>query len=212
MGSLSIPDTQLVPISNTILTPSHRYCPGIESSEFITAPSVCHNERSGKRGEDVVSGHDHRSYPDAQGQERSIEGGHRSVDSGELHKRGGVGLQCVFAERGETGSGIGCFEGGAVGAEIQNRGIAEEEGGLEKEEWVEKEGQLQKEGIVEEEDCDEEKDRDEKEELFKEEGVVQKEEWLQKEDIVEEEERIQEIKEIEHWLIGADYVVFENVL
>ena len=82
-------------------------------------------ECGGKGGEGDVFGDGDPVGAGPQGQERSIEGGHRPMGSDQPPQRGRVGVQFVFTERHQKGTGIGCFEGGAVGAEIQNRCFAE---------------------------------------------------------------------------------------
>ncbi len=141
------------------------------------------DERCSKRSKDDVFGYDHWGHPVPQGQEGSLEGGHCSVDPADAFQRGGVGFQCVFEIGYQTWSGNGRFEGGAVGAEIQDRRITQS-GEAEDEDGVKKENELQKEGLFQEEDHDKEEDRHKKEELVEEKGVVQKE------DVIEEEDRI----------------------
>merc|ERR1719431_2322152 len=128
-----------------------------------------------------ISVYGDQCHPVDQRPQRSFEVSDRSMDSDQLQERGRIGIQCVFEDGDQKGDGVGCFEGGAVGAEIQNRsaaqsGKAEEEDGVEKEERIEKEELLQKEDGVEEEikfekeGGDKEEDGDEEEKLFEEEG------------------------------------------
>merc|ERR1711972_1146521 len=160
-------------------------------------------------GECVVSGYGDQSRSIPQRPKRSIEIGDRAVDSDQLQQRGRFVIQCVFEGGDQKGDGIGCFEGGTVGAEIQNRSVAqsgkaEEEGGFQKEDGVKEEDGVQKEELFEEESELKEEGRDEaedghkEEELFKEEGVIEEEdcvkeeESIEKEDCIEEEGRIEE--------------------
>merc|ERR1739838_178183 len=140
-----------------------------------------------KRGECDVFVHGGQCHPVDQRPQRSFEVSYRSMDSDQLQERGRIGIQCVFEDGDQKGDGIGCFEGGAVGAAIQNRsaaqsGKAKEEDGVEKEEVVQKEELLQKEDSVEEEDGVQ------KEELLKEDGGYEEEEFFEKERIIEEED------------------------
>merc|ERR1711972_531925 len=161
-------------------------------------------------GECVVSGYGDQSHSIPQRPKRSIEIGDRAVDSDQLQQRGRFVIQCVFEGGDQKGDGIGCFEGGTVGAEIQNRSVAqsgkaEEEGGfeeedvLQKEERIEKEEVLQKEDGVEEEESelkeegdDEAEDGYKEEELLKEEGVIEEEDGVKEEECIEKEDCIEE--------------------
>merc|ERR1711972_2505 len=148
-------------------------------------------------GECVVSGYGDQSHSIPQRPKRSIEIGDRAVDSDQLQQRGRFVIQCVFEGGDQKGDGIGCFEGGTVGAEIQNRSVAqsgkaEEEGGFEEEDVLQKEERIEKEEVLQKEDGVKEEDGVQKEELFEEEGVIEEEDGVKAENGVKEEGRIKE--------------------
>merc|ERR1711972_546197 len=165
-------------------------------------------------GERDVFGYGDQSHSIAQRPKRSIEIGDRAVDSDQLQQRGRFVIQCVFEGGDQKGDGIGCFEGGTVVAEIQNRSVAqsgkaEEEGGFEEEDVLQKEERIEKEEVLQKEDGVKEEDGVQKEELFEEESELKEEgrdeaedghkeeELLKKEGVIEEEDGVKEKECIE---------------
>ena len=102
------------------------------------------------------------------------------MDSDQLQQRERTVIQCVFEDGDHKGDGIRRVEGGTVGAEIQNRSVAQS-GKAEEEDRFKKEELIEEESGFEEKDRDKEEDGDETEECIEEESRLKeslKQLWL----------------------------------
>ena len=176
----------------------HFICIRIESS----ISKVKHDDDNGE--EDVLFGYGDCCDPRDQGQERSLENGHRELDPKDVQQRGRWSVQWFASHGIEQRIGEGHAGPRRHRSTLQNRRFAKsgkEEAGVEEEEEVvfekedfveEEDGDKKEDGIEEEGFIEKEEDVVEEEDWIEEEGADQKENWFEEEIFIEKEDGIKE--------------------